>query len=710
MLFLISFNGFCQAPSWTVNENNFQYTMTFVGSLNIDGIRLANLNDKVAAFVNGECRGVTNLIYVASEDKYYAYLTVFSNANNETVSFKMYDSVNNVVKEVFSKSNFASNANFGNLSLPYVFSNNALQQGAALLDVNFVGVTRNDITIVGNKVTVYLNAGQNVSALNTIFTSSPGSSVYIGNAQKISGANLSDYTNPITFRVVSEDQSTIREWNVAVQMPVYPVTLPTVFTLSKLTIDENQPVGTAVGDFNVMIEDRLVSELSLISGDGGFDNAFFEIIGNQLRVKSIFDFETKSLYKIRVRAISNRKEILEKTFEVTVLDDKLPTVFTLSKATIDENQVAGSIVGDFTVIKENRSLFTLTLVDGLGDEDNASYEIAGNSLKTREMFDFETKNRYKIRVKAENSIGEVLFATYVISVNDINDSPVLITISNASINENVPAGTVVGSLSTKDQDKDTSLYSFAITGSDYLNFDIIGNQLVLKKSLDFETQNIFYLDIISDDQRGGNVTEKLTVFVLDVNENPVISKNAVSNTVDFVFSDFSNNVSMVGKVEATDVDANTILTFEMVPGQQVPFTISADGTVSFDGTVGSNNKTSYSFAVKVTDNGMPALSDTVIVNIAIEFNLVDKLMFNNLVSPNGDGHNDRLLINNLQVFNSYVLTIYSPKGQVVYTTTLYKNDWVGNGLAEGEYYLYFIGIDQNSKQHVYKELVRLVYN
>lgn len=906
VLFLVSFSTFGQSPSWTLKENNFQYTMTFVGSLNIDGVRLANVNDKVAAFVNGECRGVTNLIYVATENKYYAYLIVSSNTNNETISFKMYDSTKNVVKDVFQTASFTSNANFGNLSQTYIFSNNALRQGANLLDVGFVGVTRNDITIVGNKVTVFLNPGQTVTALNTTFTSSPGSTVYIGNVQQTSGSNSLDFSNPVVFKVYSEDLNVVKEWTVAVQMPTYPVTLPTVFTLSKLTINENQAVGTVVGDFNVLIEDRVVSDLSLVAGDGGFDNSSFEIIGNKLLVKNIFDFETKSIYKIRVQGISIRKEVVEKIFEITVQDDKLPTVFTLSKSAIDENQAIGtvvgdftvakedrtaftlslvdgiggednssfeiagnslkvksifdfetkniykirvqaassrgdvleqafsitvlddklptvftlskltidenqpvatvvgdftvikedrkafvltliegvgaddnasfeiignslkvksifdfeskstykirvqaassrgdvleqsftitvlddklptifslskvnidenqvvtSVVGDFTVIKENRTVFALTLVDGAGGEDNASFEITGNSLKSKEMFDFETKNSYKIRIKAQNTLGEVLFANYVITINDINDTPVLITISNDKINENLPVGTVIGTLKTKDQDKDTSLYRFSISGSDYLNFDLVGDQLVLKKSLDFEKQNVFQFELISNDQRGGEVKEKMTIYALDVNENPVITKNVGSNAVNFVLAGLSNYAIEVGKVEATDVDANSVLSWEISPGQQVPFTITKDGIISFDGTIDPNNKTSYSFTVKVTDNGSPKLSDTVTVNVTIEFTVNDTLMYNNLVSPNGDGLNDRLLINNIQLYSNYVLAIYNSKGQMVLSTSNYKNDWTGNGLAEGEYYLYFTGKDPSNKERVYKELVRLVYN
>jgi hypothetical protein len=41
----------------------------FVGAL-YDGVRLANSNDKVAAFVNGQCRGGSNLTYVSNESTY----------------------------------------------------------------------------------------------------------------------------------------------------------------------------------------------------------------------------------------------------------------------------------------------------------------------------------------------------------------------------------------------------------------------------------------------------------------------------------------------------------------------------------------------------------------------------------------------------------------------------------------------------------------
>jgi hypothetical protein len=217
VLFLINSSVFGQAPNWSVNENNFQYTMTFVGFINSDGNRLVNVNDKVAAFVNGECRGVTNLIFVASENRYYAYLTVFSNLNTETVSFKIYDSVKNVVKSIDKSIPFEINQHYGNLFQAFSFASPALKSGVEMSDVNFTGIVRNHIVIEGSQITVYLEKGQDVRALTADFGLSLGASVYIGTERQISGANTLNFTNPILFNVLSEDQTMTKQWTVIVK-------------------------------------------------------------------------------------------------------------------------------------------------------------------------------------------------------------------------------------------------------------------------------------------------------------------------------------------------------------------------------------------------------------------------------------------------------------------------------------------------------------
>lgn len=85
-----------------------------------------------------------------------------------------------------------------------------------------------------------------------------------------------------------------------------------------------------------------------------------------------------------------------------------------------------------------------------------------------------------------------------------------------------------------------------------------------------------------------------------------------------------------------------------------------------------------------------------------------KINYNNLVTPNGDGHNDVLVIEKLALFDQYILSIYDIRGQKVYETTNYQNDWNGNNLLNGEYYIYISGRDQNKNNFVYKEILHLI--
>jgi hypothetical protein len=226
LLFFIGINAFGQAPSWSVNENNFQYTMSFVAFVNVDGVNLSDSNDKVAAFVNGECRGVTNLTYVASEDSYYAYLTVFSNENSEIINFKIYDSTNNVETDVVKTKIFEINEHYGNLFQAYSVANPTLSNTAEITNFDFKDVNVNDQTIAGSQITLYVdfgididfgvNNGVDITSLNAIFDLSAGAKLFIGTVNQISGNNNMDFTNPLQMHVLSEDQTVLKQWEITV--------------------------------------------------------------------------------------------------------------------------------------------------------------------------------------------------------------------------------------------------------------------------------------------------------------------------------------------------------------------------------------------------------------------------------------------------------------------------------------------------------------
>lgn len=217
LFFILSSNVFGQSPDWSVNENKFQYTMSFEGFLNVDGKNLTSPNDKLAAFVNGECRGITSPIYVSSEKKYMVYLTVFSNTDNEVVSFKIYDAANNAVKNVEKTKLFENNKHYGDLFQSYSFASPALRTETEITDFSFKDL-KTAKTIQGSQITIYAPKGTNVAALNAVFELSPGAKLFVGTTNKISGSNTIDFTNPVQFQVLSEDQSVIKQWTVTVKL------------------------------------------------------------------------------------------------------------------------------------------------------------------------------------------------------------------------------------------------------------------------------------------------------------------------------------------------------------------------------------------------------------------------------------------------------------------------------------------------------------
>lgn len=217
LLFIISSTVFGQSPDWSVNENKFQYTMSFEGFINVDGKNLTSINDKVAAFVNGECRGVASPIYVSSEKKYVVYLTVFANTDNEVVSFKIYDAANNAIKNVEKTKIFENNKHYGDLFQSYSFASPALRNATEITDFSFKDLKTAKI-INGSEITLYVAKGTNVSALNALFELSPGAGLFIGTTAKISGSNSIDFTNPVQFQVLSEDQSVVKQWTVTVKL------------------------------------------------------------------------------------------------------------------------------------------------------------------------------------------------------------------------------------------------------------------------------------------------------------------------------------------------------------------------------------------------------------------------------------------------------------------------------------------------------------
>jgi gliding motility-associated-like protein len=58
----------------------------------------------------------------------------------------------------------------------------------------------------------------------------------------------------------------------------------------------------------------------------------------------------------------------------------------------------------------------------------------------------------------------------------------------------------------------------------------------------------------------------------------------------------------------------------------------------------------------------------------------------NVITPNGDGFNDKLVFDGLEGYTGAILKLYNRWGRVIYTNDDYKNDWDGGDFSDGVYF------------------------
>lgn len=104
------------------------------------------------------------------------------------------------------------------------------------------------------------------------------------------------------------------------------------------------------------------------------------------------------------------------------------------------------------------------------------------------------------------------------------------------------------------------------------------------------------------------------------------------------------------------------------------------GASSFNASYSYSNAGTYPITLIVT--GSNGCKDTATIEYLVEA----ILNIPNVITPNGDGVNEFLKFNNLQVYKSNDISIYNRWGKKIFSQSNYKNDWNGAGFSDGTYF------------------------
>ncbi len=385
---------------------------------------------------------------------------------------------------------------------------------------------------------------------------------------------------------------------------------PYGISFSPTILYENAPVATSAGYFTTNDFDLGDTfTYSLVPGTGDTDNALFSISGNDIVTAAILDYENKTSYSIRVRTTDNGGLYFETSFVVAILNvNEPPTAILLSPSTVDEN-LPGPLttIGTLTSTDPDSLAFTYSLASTAvcPGTDNAVFSISGDQLQTTTVFDRETKATYSICVTSTDvdpspqSITQVLTVT----VNDLNEAPLSVAFAPVLLAENMPAGTLAGSLSTTDPDVgDTFTYTLVAGSGDTDNafFSVSGNDIVTAAMLDYEFRPDYSVRIRSTDSGGLFIEQNITISIADQNEAPTGITLTPSN-----ISENSVMGSLVGSLSTSDPDAGDVFTYVFVAGfgdtGNAAFTLSGNQVLT-NALLDYESQSEYSIHVRSTDS------------------------------------------------------------------------------------------------------------
>ncbi|MFT7084488.1 MAG: gliding motility-associated-like protein [Vicingaceae bacterium] len=618
---LLLISGFisAQAPSWSVNPNRFQYSMTVTAILDLNCVELQSPSNQLGAFVGDSLRG-TAFTSTVIGGRYEASMFIYSDlVNGEQVSLRFYQLSSDSIYLSVDTIAFQDNAIYGSPLNPFAIRNNAKPN---LISISSDTLAENQPTgaTVGTLSTVDSDAGQTHSYSLVSGTGSTNNGSF-----SISGTNLianfiPDFeTKPsYTIRIRTTDNLGC-SYELPFTIFIKDVNdAPSSLSLSNNQINENQSPNATIG--NLMAVDTDANEVftySFVAGAGGSDNSAFNLSGSALRTNAALDFETKSTYSVRLQVADRANNLFVDTFKITVNDiNDAPTDVVINSDSVLENLPINTVVATLSTTDQDAGQNFAYSFDNVPGNNNADFNIVGNQLRARQIFDFENTNTYFIYVQTNDLNGGTYTKQLTIRIIDANDTPSDLQLSNASVNENRPTGTFVAELITTDQDANNTFTYSLVNGvgdADNGNFSVQNDSIFTSVVLDLNTQATHTIRVQTNDGNSGTFAKAFTIFVKDVNNVPtdmVLSNNIIAeNTI---------IGSEVGSITTTDADAGDGHTYTLVAGvgdaNNMSFSISADKLLT-NTTFDVNIRSTYSVRIQANDGFGGIYQEAFTINI-----------------------------------------------------------------------------------------------
>lgn len=346
---------------------------------------------------------------------------------------------------------------------------------------------------------------------------------------------------------------------------------PTQLALSNAHVAENLPAGTVVGTLSATDTPGDTLTYTLIDDAGGR----FAVDAKTGIVTTTVALDHEAVASLTIVAKVTDQTGLSTQAGFTVAVDNVneaPGALTLNGTSVDENLPAGSVVGTLAATDPDGEALTYTLTDDAGGR--FAVDAKTGIVTTTVALDHEAAASFTIAGKATDAGGLASEARFTVQVNDVNEAPTGLALSHASVDENLPAGTVVGKLSASDPDGDAIHYALADDAGGRFAVDAKTGIVTTTQPLDHEAAASYTIVGKAIDAHGLASEASFNVLVGDVNEAPVAEADGIKVDEDATTGNLW--AALLGNDH--DPDAGQTLTIVDID------TVGTLGSIAFDPT------------------------------------------------------------------------------------------------------------------------------
>ncbi|MBO6496559.1 MAG: Ig-like domain-containing protein, partial [Roseivirga sp.] len=214
-------------------------------------------------------------------------------------------------------------------------------------------------------------------------------------------------------------------------------TAPTVISITRAEADQI-PTGTTSRDYTVVFSEDVtgvdVSDFeTVVTGTATATVSTVTVVDAKTYTVTVGSISGEGTIGLNAKAGTNIMDAATNTLAAGFTGEVYTTNFvatdiSLSTASIQENNAVGAEIGVLsTTDADAGDSHTYTLVSGTGDADNASFTITGNKLLAAEVFDFETKDSYSIRVRTADEFGGAYEKALTIAITNEGEAIIVVT-------------------------------------------------------------------------------------------------------------------------------------------------------------------------------------------------------------------------------------------------------------------------------------------